>query len=124
MLANLSGHDTHGVIRLRDCIPWLERGMLHAGRSLRIVHETPMALGVDGDLGFGQSIGEQAIAVAIAKAQRQRLAALAIRNTGHLGRIGHWAERCAAAGLASLHLVNTSGFGVLVAPIGAREAKL
>ena len=62
--------------------------------------------------------------LALAKARDTGLAALGIRNTGHLGRIGHWAERCAEAGFLSLHLVNTSGFGVLVAPWGSREARL
>lgn len=124
VLANLVGHDSHGVIRLRDYVPWIGRGMLVPGAELRIVHETPVALTVDGGLGFGQSIGERAIRLAAAKAEAHGLAALAIRNTGHLGRIGHWAERCAEAGLASLHLVNTSGFGVLVAPFGSREARL
>ena len=124
VLANLVGHDSHGVIRLRDYVPWIERGMGVPAAALRVVHETPVALAVDGGLGFGQAVGEVAIRLAIAKAEAAGLAALAIRNTGHLGRIGHWAERCAEAGLASLHVVNTSGFGVLVAPFGSREARL
>lgn len=124
VLANLVGHDSHGVIRLREYLPWIERGMVVPGAGFRVVHETPVALTVDGGLGFGQSVGEEAIRLAATKAEAAGLAALAIRNTGHLGRIGHWAERCAAAGLASLHLVNTSGFGVLVAPFGSREARL
>lgn len=124
VLANLVGHDSHGVIRLRDYVPWLRAGMVVAGRQARVVHETPVSLTVDGALGLGQAIGEQAMRLAIAKAGTHGMAALGVRNTGHLGRIGHWAERCAEAGLLSLHLVNTSGFGVLVAPHGSREARL
>ena len=98
--------------------------MVLAGRQARVVHETPVSLTVDGGLGFGQAIGEQAMRLAIAKAAHDGMAALGVRNTGHLGRIGHWAEGCAEAGLLSLHVVNTSGFGVLVAPCGSREARL
>ena len=124
VLSNLSGHDSHGVIRLRDYIPWLERGMVRADRKAEIVHETPVSVTVDGGLGLGQEIGEQAMALGIARARNHGLAAVGIRNTGHLGRIGHWAERCAEAGFLSLHFVNTSGFGVLVAPFGSKEARL
>ena len=124
VLANLVGHDLHGVIRLRDYVPWLEKGMVVAKRRAAVVHETPLSLTVDGGLGLGQSIGEQAIRLALAKAREQGVALLGIRNTGHLGRIGHWAERCAEAGFVSLHCVNTSGFGVLVAPRGSSQARL
>ena len=49
---------------------------------------------------------------------------MAIRNSGHLGRIGAWAEQLAEAGLASFHFVNTSGFGILVAPHGGSDRRL
>src|SRR5712691_8495649 len=47
--------------------------------------------------------------VAIAKARQSGFCAMSIRNAGHLGRIGAWAEQAAHAGLASIHFVNTSG---------------
>ena len=49
---------------------------------------------------------------------------VAIRKAGHLGRIGAWAEQVAQAGLASLHFVNTSGFGILVAAHGGMDRRL
>ena len=49
---------------------------------------------------------------------------MAIRNSGHLGRIGAWPEQLAAAGLVSVHFVNTSGFGILVAPFGGSDRRL
>jgi hydroxycarboxylate dehydrogenase B len=49
---------------------------------------------------------------------------VALRNCGHLGRIGDWPEIVAAAGLVSLHFVNTSGFGLLVAPFGGIDRRL
>ncbi len=118
------GTNSHGVIRLREYLPWLAEGKVRAGRQAQTVHETPLSLLVDGDLGFGQVIAEEAMAAAVAKAVAGGMALLAIRNTGHLGRIGHWAERAAEHGLVSLHFVNTTGFGVLVAPFGGREPRL
>ena len=124
VLANLVGHDSHGIIRLREYLPWLAQGQVRANRAARVVHESPVSLLVDGDLGFGQVVGEAALDMAAVKADAMGMAILGLRNTGHVGRVGHFAERAAAAGLVSLHFVNTTGFGVLVAPIGGREARL
>jgi hydroxycarboxylate dehydrogenase B len=60
----------------------------------------------------------------ILKAQRQGVAVVALKNSGHLGRIGDWAEMGAAANLVSLHFVNTSGGGILVAPFGGTQRRL
>ena len=49
---------------------------------------------------------------------------IALRNAGHVGRVGAWAEHVAASGFASVHFVNTSGFGILVAPFGGRDRRL
>ena len=56
--------------------------------------------------------------------QAHGMATIAIRNSGHLGRIGAWPETLATHGLASIHFVNTSGFGILVAPFGGSDRRL
>ena len=65
--ANLAGHDSHGVIRVPRYVQWLQEGGVHAGRSISIVTETPTHALVDGNRGFGQTIGEQAVDLGIAK---------------------------------------------------------
>jgi len=79
---------------------------------------------LDGRFGFGQSIGEQAVDLGIDKARQNRVSIIALRNSGHLGRIGDWAERAAAQDQISVHFVNTSGRGLLVAPFGAVEKRM
>jgi uncharacterized oxidoreductase len=81
-------------------------------------------LGLDGEFGFGQVIGQEAMALTIERTARHGFCAVGIRNSGHLGRIGAWAEQLAEAGLVSLHFVNTSGFGILVSPFGGFERRL
>ena len=51
------------------------------------------------------------------------MAAVSLRNAGHLGRVGDWAEMAAEAGLISIHFVNASG-SILVAPYGGTERRL
>lgn len=122
--ANLAGHDSHGVIRVSAYIDWLRQGAVLPNRHMRIVHETSVIAVVDGQQGFGQSIGLEATALGVEKAMREGIAVVALRNSGHLGRIGAWPLQAARAGIASVHFVSTSGGGILVAPFGGRSRRL
>jgi len=122
--ANLVGHDSHGVIRAPTYIDWLRAGKVRANQKLEIVFENDAIAVVDGQFGFGQVMGEEATKGGIDKARRQGVAVVALRNSGHLGRIGDWAEMAAGAGMVSLHFVNTSGGGILVAPFGGTQRRL
>ena len=122
--ANLMGHDSHGVIRVAKYIEWQKRGMVLANRAPKIVRDAGVLLIIDGQFGYGQSVGRAAQQTAIGRAKEKGVAVLALRNIGHLGRIGAWAELAAAAGLVSIHFVNTSGFGMLVAPHGGSDRRL
>jgi hydroxycarboxylate dehydrogenase B len=122
--ANLVGHDSHGVIRTAPYVQWLRAGKIFANRSLQIVFENEAIAIVDGQSGFGQTIGEQATQMGIAKCSRHGVAVIALRNSGHLGRIGDWPLQAAQAGKLSLHFVNTTGAGILVAPFGGINRRL
>ena len=122
--ANLVGHDSHGVIRTSYYIDWLKSGKVLANQSIKIVFENDAIAVVDGQYGFGQTIGEQATQLGIDKCSRHGVAVIALRNAGHLGRIGDWPIMAAAAGKLSLHFVNTSGAGILVAPFGGINRRL
>lgn len=115
--ANLRGHDSHGVIRIPRYVQWVKDGIQVPNQKLRILSDQPGFAIVDGQYGFGQTIGEQAVDVGIEKAKAQGVAMVALRNSGHIGRIGDWAERAADAGLVSVHMVNVRG-SLLVAPFG------
>jgi uncharacterized oxidoreductase len=60
----------------------------------------------------------------IEKCARHGVAVIALRNSGHLGRIGDWPLQAARAGKLSLHFVNTTGAGILVAPHGGINRRL
>ena len=121
--ANLTGHDSHGVVRVPRYVQWKQRRRRHADREVKIVTETPVLAVVDGLYGFGQTVAPQAVAIGIDKCKAMGLSMVALRNAGHIGRVGDWAEMAAAAGLVSVHFVNASG-SVLVAPFGGTERRL
>lgn len=122
--ASFMGHDSHGVIRVSKYVEWLRAGQVRLNRHARLVVDRGSLVVVDGDFGFGQVIGREAMEIAAARTALHGMATIAIRNSGHLGRIGAWPELLAERGLASVHFVNTSGFGILVAPFGGADRRL
>ena len=82
--------------------------------------DTPSLAVVDGKFGYGQTVTPQAVRIGIEKCKKAGLAAVALRNAGHIGRVGDWAEMAAAEGLVSVHFVNAAG-SLLVAPLRRRR---
>ena len=121
--ANLTGHDSHGVIRVPRYLQWMRDGTLVPDQTIAIVTENEVMAVVDGRHGFGQSIGTQAVELGIRKASKNGVSVIALRNAGHLGRIGDWAEMAVDAGLVSIHFVNVAG-SLLVAPFGGTERRM
>ncbi|MCW3474255.1 malate/lactate/ureidoglycolate dehydrogenase [Limobrevibacterium gyesilva] len=115
--ANLTGHDSHGVIRTPRYVQYLREGKVVKGQTIKVVAESPTHAVVDGGYGFGQTVGPQAVDLGIAKAKAAGMCIVALRKSGHIGRIGDWGERAAEAGLVSIHFVNVEN-GELVAPFG------
>lgn len=121
--ANLTGHDSHGVVRVPRYVQWLQSGFIVAGVTPTIERETPITAVVDGKYGFGQTVAPVAVQLGIAKAKANGLAAIALKNSSHLGRVGDWGEMAAAEGLVALHFVNVHG-SLLVAPFGGVDRRL
>jgi len=121
--ANCVGHDSHGIIRVGKYLEWVEKGWLRPNQPPTIAFESDVIAIIDGNRGFGQVTGEFAAQLGIGKAAKSGLAMIGLRNCGHLGRVGDWAEMAAAEGQVSLHFLNTSG-AQRVAPFGGRDRRL
>ena len=122
--ANLVGHDSHGVIRIARYIQWLQEGKVLANQQVSVILENEMLAVLDGQFGLGQSIGEQAVRIGLDKCSAQGLSIVGLRDAGHLGRIGDWPLMAARENKISIHFVNTSGAGILVAPFGGVDRRL
>jgi uncharacterized oxidoreductase len=121
--SNLVGHDSHGVIRVSKYLEWVHAGWLKPNAAPSIVFDSEALAIIDGNRGFGQVVGEFATRFGVAKAAKTGIAMIGLRNCGHLGRLGDWAEIAAAAGQVSLHFLNTSG-AMRVAPFGGSDRRL
>jgi uncharacterized oxidoreductase len=122
--ANLVGHDSHGVIRIARYIEWIQEGKVLANQQVKVILENDMLAVLDGQFGLGQSIGEQAVRIGLDKCSTQGISIVGLRDAGHLGRIGDWPLMAAKENKISIHFVNTSGAGILVAPFGGVDRRL
>jgi hydroxycarboxylate dehydrogenase B len=121
--ANLTGHDSHGVIRVPVYMRWKKMGWLVPNQTPDVVVDTPSLAVVDGKFGYGQTVTPKAVRLGIDKCKKAGLAAVGLRNSGHIGRVGDWAEMAAAEDIISIHFVTGAG-SVLVAPYGGVERRL
>ncbi len=120
--ANLTGHDSHGVGMIPRYVKSLLEGGVVVNQHPQVLLDTGTLLRLDGRAGYGQVIGREAMALGIERAAKHGTCVVALGNSHHLGRIGHWAEQCLAAGLVSLHFVNVISRPI-VAPWGGRDAR-
>ncbi|MCC6436528.1 MAG: malate/lactate/ureidoglycolate dehydrogenase [Acidimicrobiales bacterium] len=121
--ANLSGHDSHGVGMLPAYVDGFSRKRLQVNQHVTAVVDNGALAVFDGNSGFGQVMGYEATEAAIERAKAHGVAVVGLRNSFHIGRIGHWGEQCARAGLASIHFVNVAGHTPLVAPFAGADAR-
>jgi uncharacterized oxidoreductase len=124
VLANLCGHDSHGLIRIPQYLDAVTDGRRQPGAPLTVVKETPALLVADGGQGFGQVQAHKLLRLLVDKARQVGIAAGTLRHTGHIGRLGEYAEAAAAERMAFLATVNNHGFGRGVAPPGGTQGRI
>ncbi len=124
ILAERSGHASHGLSILPSYIKAIEAGTLSPAASPTRIHEDQMLLAFEGHRGYGQHAAKVAVKAAIEKASRAGSCFLTLRDSYHLGRAGHYGEMAAKAGLIYLSFVNIVGRPPTVAPYGGADARL
>lgn len=121
--ANLRGHDSHGVGMIPIYLANALSGEMKLNHHPRLVLDQGNMLIFDGELGLGQTNATEVIDQAIERAKATGSCVMALRNSHHIGRIGHWSEQCAAQGLVSLHFVNVVSKPA-VAPFGGLASRV
>ena len=121
--ANLRGHDSHGVGMLPAYIANALIGECRLGAAPTVATDLGQLLILEADRGLGQTMAHDAVAMAIERAKAQGSCIMALRNSHHIGRIGHWSEQCVRAGMVSIHFVNVISTPA-VAPFGGPAARV
>ncbi len=120
--SNLCGHDSHGVVRIPRYLGFMKDGTIDLSGQPEVVFDNGAITVIDGHMGFGQVVMEEAMRRVAANAADRGLAMVAVRNSAHAGRLGEWAEVLAADGLVSLHFLRTTGS--MAVPFGGSDRRL
>ena len=102
VLSNLSGVDSHGVWHVENYVNAIKDNFLLPTALPAILEETPTTALVSGNWTFGHVAARYAMQVAIKKAGDQNVAVVGLVQTNHVGRLGHFTEMAAEAGMLSM----------------------
>jgi hydroxycarboxylate dehydrogenase B len=122
VLANLSGHDSHGVGMVPRYVDAVLEGGLKPNAGIKVNLDAGALVALDGQRGYGQVVGEQAMALGMSRARDLGSCVMTLADAHHLGRIGHFAEMATASGLVAIHFVNVLSRPV-VAPWGGADGR-
>lgn len=120
--SNLVGHDSHGVIRIPQYVPHLASGDLRPVGSHKLVRESPASAVIDANGSFGIVLAYEAMQMAVDKALDHTFGAVAVHNSGHIGRLGAYPPMAAERDCIGVILLN--GGAQFVAPYGGVARRL
>jgi LDH2 family malate/lactate/ureidoglycolate dehydrogenase len=122
--ADVSGHDSHGVIQIPGYLDAHAEGLIAPGVRFTRERETPATALVDGHWGFGHRLAYEATKLGIDKARRCGMSAIGAYHCYHIGHLGSYARLAAEAGMLGILAVNDAGGGQRVAPYGGIAGRL
>lgn len=123
--ASLCGFESHGLMRTLQYAEQFEAGYLRPDAEVQVRTTASGAREIDGGGGIGIPAMQLAVREALDGVKQTGISALAIRNVGHTGRLGAFAEELAEAGCLTIMI----GGGNRqkwrqVAPYGGRKAMM
>jgi LDH2 family malate/lactate/ureidoglycolate dehydrogenase len=104
--SDLRGIESHGVARLKYYYDRIKVGVQFTRTKLEIVKETETTALVDGHHGMGHVIAYRAMRIAMDKARKYGLGAVAVRNGTHFGIAGYYALMAAQEGMMGIVVTN------------------
>jgi LDH2 family malate/lactate/ureidoglycolate dehydrogenase len=110
--ANLSGHDSHGVIRVPQYFDQAAKGALVPNARPEILQAASVTALIDAHRGMGHFAMSFTLDWAMRQAGEHGLAAAAIRHASHIGRLGDYTERAGARGYIAILTVGVGGPGL------------
>jgi len=106
--ANLTGHDSHGIIRLLNYCEWCGLGGIDPAARPEVVSRRGATAVVDGGWGWGMVAMTLAVETAIGLAEEAGVGAVAVRRSNHIGRVAPYVARIAEAGMVGIAVTNAN----------------
>jgi uncharacterized oxidoreductase len=119
--ANLTGFDSHGVIRIPIYARGIKMGAVKPGAEIKIIRETPSTAFIDGGWNLGQVAAKYAMKLCIEKARKSVVGLVTGKNSHHVGRLNIYAEMAMRQDMIGIASVNSSSH---VVPYGGKSKQL
>ncbi|MBU4483873.1 Ldh family oxidoreductase [bacterium] len=104
--SDLFGIDSHGVGRLKMYYDRIKEGVQNPITDLKVIKDEKTTAVVDGNHGMGQVVAYKAMQMAIKKAKKFGLGAVAVRNSTHYGIAGYYPLMAVEEGMVGLTVTN------------------
>ncbi len=121
--SNLTGHDSHGLIRVVQYANEVKSGAIDAAAEPEIVLDSDAVARVDGRMTFGVVGVTLGTNLAIDRARKYGVGLATMYNLAHTGRMGAYPEEIAREGMAGI-MCTALSWPVRMAPFGGREPRL
>jgi uncharacterized oxidoreductase len=119
--ANLTGFDSHGVIRIPIYANGIKMGAVKPGAEIRIIRETESTAAIDGGWNLGQVVAKYAMNTCIEKAKKSIVGLVTAKKSHHAGRLNIYAEMAMEQDMIGIASVNSASY---VAPFGGKSKQL
>jgi L-2-hydroxycarboxylate dehydrogenase (NAD+) len=117
--AELVGAYGHGLSRLKMYCDRISRKVINSKAKIKIKKISQSIAHIDGDNGIGFVAADTAIKTAISNAKKTGIGLVAVKNSGHYGLSGYYAEQAVKKGLIVMVFTNAPP---AVAPHGALKS--
>jgi LDH2 family malate/lactate/ureidoglycolate dehydrogenase len=116
--ADLWGHQSHGVLRMRWYLERLKsKAMASVTRPVTLIDGGALSV-IDGADGVGQVLAKHAMMDAVGRAQKHGVGAVAVRNSNHFGTVMYFTRMATEHGCIAFM---TSNGGPAMAPWGGMQ---
>ena len=102
--ADLRGVRSHGTRGARGYATAMEQGSANPAPDIRVVHQTPATVVLDGDGAVGYWPMVQAARMAVERARETSVGLGLVRHIGHYGSAGHYSRICQEAGCVGISM--------------------
>ncbi|NHJ25907.1 MAG: Ldh family oxidoreductase [Candidatus Lokiarchaeota archaeon] len=104
--SDLRGIDSHGIQRCRMYYERIKQGIYNPKTDIEIIKDEGATAVIDGKCGMGQIIGYKAMKLAIEKARKFGVGAVAVRNSTHFGFAGYYSLMAIREGMIGFTTTN------------------
>ena len=106
--SDLRGIDTHGVQRLKMYYDRINQGIYNPKTKIDIINESPTTAVIDGNCSMGHVVAYKSMKLAIKKAKKYGIGAVAVRNSTHFGIAGYYSLMAINSGMIGIVTTNAT----------------